>query len=116
MSRSKRDKIDCKADTLKILVYSKSKLMDEGALGKKIIGASLIKEAIHLKPDLYSTVSIPLPFISSISVEYSRKLADHGVDMGNALKVSSQAELSILINSLVAMIHGLFYDESKYGS
>lgn len=111
-----RDKIVCQADTMKVLKYSKNKLLDEGAMGKQIIGISLIKEAVHLKSDLYSIASLPLPGISSISVEESRKLADYGVDMGNILKTSNQAGYAVLINSLIAMLHGLFYDESKYSS
>ncbi|AQX53045.1 MULTISPECIES: hypothetical protein [Bacillaceae] len=111
-----RDKIHSNADTLKVFAYSKSKLMDEGKKGKEIIGASLIKEALHLKSDLYSTASLPLPLISPISVEFARKLATYGLDMGNTLKVGNQAGYAVLINSLVAMIHGLFYDESKYSS
>lgn len=111
-----RDKIYCKANTVKVITYSKNKLLNEGTTGKEIIGASIIKEAIHLKSDLYSTASLPLPVISSVSIEFSRKLANYGLDMGNTLKVGAQAEFAILINSLVAMIHGLFYDESKYSS
>jgi hypothetical protein len=111
-----RDKIHSRADTLKIFSYSKSKLMDEGIKGKEIIGASLLKEVAHLKSDLYSTASLPLPFISSFSVEFARKLANYGFDMGNTMKVGKQAGYAVLINSLIAMIHGLFYDESKHSS
>ncbi len=111
-----RDKIDSKANTIKVIAYSKDKLLNEGRSGKEIMGVSLLKEAKHLRSDLYSTASLPLPFISSISVDYARKLADYGLDMGNILKVGNQAGYAVLINSLVAMIHGLFYDESKYSS
>jgi len=36
--------------------------------------------------------------------------------MGNMLKVSQQAGYAVLINSLIGMIHGLFYDETQYSS
>lgn len=111
-----RDKIDQKANTLKIIEYSNEKLFHEGIQGKQIMGVSLLKEAQHLRSDMFSTVSLPLPVISSISVEYASKLADYGLDMGNVIKVGSQAVFAMLINSLVAMIHGLFYKESKYES
>ena len=42
--------------------------------GKEKIGVSLMKEAIHLKSDMYSTASLPLPIISTISVESARNL------------------------------------------
>ena len=42
--------------------------------GKEKIGVSLMKEAIHLKSDMYSTASLPLPIISTISVESHENL------------------------------------------
>lgn len=109
-----RDQIARNADTWKVLAYSKNKLLDEGMEGKKKIGTALMKEAIHLKSDMYSTASLPLPVISTISVDAANKLAGYGLDMGNVLKISSQAGFAVLINALIAMIHGLFYDESEY--
>lgn len=109
-----RDKISKHADTFKILDSCKNKLLHEGIEGKEIMGVSLIKEAVHLKSDLYSTASLPLPIISTISVEAARSLANYGLDMGNLVKTGSQAGFAILINSLIGMIHGLFYDESIY--
>lgn len=111
-----RDKIAKYADTFKVLNYSKNKLLHEGISGKEKMGAALIKEAIHLKSDMYSTASLPLPVISTISVNAARTLADYGVDMGNFLKVSSQAGFAVLINAFISMMHGLFYDEALYPS
>ena len=111
-----QDKITKHADTWKVLSYSKDKLLNEGIHGKEIIGASIMKEAIHLKSDMYSTASLPLPIVSAISVETARNLANYGLDMGNVIKVGSQAGFAMLINSLISMIHGLYYDESQYSS
>lgn len=111
-----RDKISKHADTIKVLSYSKDKLLNGGVEGRTKIGLALMKEAIHLKSDIYSKAGLPIPIISTISVDEARKLADYGLDMGNVLKVSSQAGFAVLINSLIGMIHGLFYDESKYSS
>lgn len=111
-----RDKISKHADTAKVLNYSKNKLFNDGIEGKEKIGIALMKEAIHLKSDMYSTASIPIPIVSAISIDSARKLADYGLDMGNVLKVSNQAGFAVLINSMIGMIHGLFYDESQYSS
>lgn len=111
-----RDKISKRADTFKVVSYSANKLLHEGIEGKEKVGTALIKEAIHLKSDLYSKASLPVPIISTISVEFARQLAEYGVDMGNVIKVGAQAEFSILINDMIAMIHGLYYDESEYPS
>lgn len=111
-----RDKISMHADTFKVLDSCKNKLINEGMDGKEIMGVSLMKEAIHLKSDIYSTASLPIPVISSISVKAARTLADYGLDMGNLLKTSEQAGFAVLINSIIGMIHGLYYDESTDGN
>lgn len=111
-SGSARDKISYHANTGLVIKYSGNKLLHEGIEGKEKIGLSLIKEAIHLKSDIYSTASLPLPIISAISVPFARELADYGLDMGNVIKVSSQAGYAVLINALISMVHRLFYDES----
>ena len=109
-----RDKISKRADTYKIFSSCKSKLIDEGIEGKEKIGVSLMKEAVHLKSDMYSIASLPIPIISVFSVDLARDLARYGLDMGNLVKVESQAGFAVLINSLIGMIHGLYYDESIY--
>lgn len=111
-----RDLIAMNADTFKVFSYSQDKLLNQAENGKIIMGASLIKEAIHLKSDIYSTASLPLPFVSSISVDLARDLANYGIDMGNIIKVGAQASFAVLINILIAMIHGLYYDKNEYNS
>lgn len=111
-----RDLIAMNADTFKVFSYSQDKLLNQAENGKIIIGASLIKEAIHLKSDIYSTASLPLPIVSAISVDLARDLANYGIDMGNIIKVGTQASFAVLINILIAMIHGLYYDKNEYNS
>lgn len=111
-----RDLISMNADTFKVISYSQDKLLNQSENGKIIMGASLIKESIHLKSDMYSTASLPLPCISVLSVEMARDLANYGIDMGNVIKVGAQASFAVLINVIVAMIHGLYYDKNEYGS
>lgn len=112
----KLDKISKHADTGKVIWYSKNQLLHEGLEGKEKIGAALLQEAIHLKSDMYSIVSLPVPIVSSVSVDAARRLSDYGVDMGNILKVGNQTGYAILINSLIGMVHGLYYDKTKYSS
>lgn len=109
---AKRDYFKNKAKTTLVLNYTKDKLLNEGKEGKKKFGASLMKEIIHLKSDMYSTNGIPLPIISIINGELASELASYGLDMGNVIKVAKQAEYAIFINALIGMLHGLFYDES----
>lgn len=111
-----RDKISMKASTLKMLNYTKNKLFFEGMEGKMIIGESIYREAKHLCSDMYSKTSLPIPAVSAFSDKAAKNLANYGIDMGNFIKVSSQAAFAALINSLIGMYHGLFYDESIHGS
>lgn len=113
-----RDQIVNHADTLKVLSSAFiDKALYEGIEGKEKIGASLVKEAIHLKSDISSTKSLPIPIVSSmLSPDVALKLAEYGLDAANVIDVGKQASFAIMINFLVSMIHSLFYDESRDGS
>lgn len=111
-----RDLIAKRASTKKVFEYSQQKLLSEGLTGKEIIAVSLMKEAIHLRSDLYSKTSLPLPVVSVISVPAANKLADFGLDMGNVIQWSGQAMFAVFINCLIAMVHGLFFDPATDGS
>ena len=78
--------------------------------GPAIIALSVLEEARHLKGDIYSKVSLPLPVISTISPEIARKLANYGLDMANILTVTKQVSYAAFINMIIAMIHKMFYD------
>ena len=108
-----RDKITNRANTGKVLYYTKEKLFNSGPEGKQIVGTSLIKEAIHLKSDINTYAGLPLPIISTISPDFAKQLADYGLDMGNVLNVSKQAAYAVLINTIISMIHYLFFDKTK---
>lgn len=112
----KMDKLSSHADTSKVFLYTKNKLLDEGIEGKSKIGISLLKEAIHLKSDINSKAGLPIPLVSTISPEFAEKLARNGVDMANVINVGKQAAYATLINTIISMIHALFYDESVDGN
>lgn len=107
-----RDEIFKHANMPMILNYSFNRAINEGMKGKTAVAAALMKEAIHLKSDIGTTAGIPLPVVSTISIETSRKLANYGFDTANVLTVSRQAVLSIFINSLIAMLHRLYCSNS----
>lgn len=88
------------------------KLICKGIDGKIIFVASVEKEIIHLRSDIYSKNSLPLPAISAISPEFAGELAVRGFDMANVLGVGNQMLYAVMINTLIAVIHGLFYDET----
>lgn len=109
------DKIDGfrnKANTGLVLSKTKDKLLHEGLEGKKKVGASLLKEIIHLRSDINTKNSLPLPIVSVLDAGLAADLAQRGLDMANIVTVGKQATYSIFINAMISMLHGLFYDES----
>ncbi|WP_235815199.1 hypothetical protein [Neobacillus vireti] len=111
-----RDKITNRADTSKVFYYTKERLLNDGIEGKIAVGTALIKQWTHLKSDEYSKAGIPVPIINTVSPNMAQKLAEYGVDIGNIKTVGKQASMAILINTMIAMIHGLFFDQTKYNS
>ncbi|MGL4773965.1 MAG: hypothetical protein ACRC2K_10400, partial [Clostridium sp.] len=90
---------------------------EKGMNNKVFLAAALIKQGIHLKSDINTKVGLPIPLVSScISPEYAEKLAEIGIDFQTLATVGKQATYSIAINTIIAMIHAMFYDENKYDS
>ena len=69
------------------------------------IEISLYKEALHLKSDINSIAGLPLPVVSTISLDAAKKLAEYGLDMGNVANAGKQALYAEMINSMIAMLH-----------
>ena len=67
------------------------------------------KEIVHLRSDIQTKHSLPLPVISVINPQWASSLAEYGVDALNVQTVMKQAALAILINTLITLIHGAFF-------
>ena len=100
------------ASTSLVLLRTKEKLFNEGLEGKKKVAASLIKEAIHLKSDIGTKHSLPVPVVSVVDAKLASELAERGLDMLNIVTVGKQAAFAGMINMLIAMLHDLCYDGS----
>lgn len=109
-TKNKRDYFKSKASTYKVLEATMNKVLYKGMEGKIIIATSFVKEIIHLQSDMYTKNSLPIPFVSAINPKLASKLAERGLDMANVLTVSKQVEYAIFINTIIAMLHCLFYD------
>lgn len=107
-----RDYFRNKANTGLVLSKTKDKLLHEGLEGKEKVGASLLKEIIHLRSDIYTMNSLPLPIVTVIDAGLAAELAQRGLDMANIVTVGRQMTFSVFINTMISMLHGLFYDES----
>jgi len=111
-SGAKRDKIVSNADTWKVFDYTKRRLHEE----PDAIAIALFKQAMHLRSDKGSKLSLPIPVISTISPDAAQKLSEYGLNIGNLEHIGKQAAYAMLINTLIAMIHGMLYDEAQHGT
>ncbi|GHV45870.1 hypothetical protein AGMMS49546_32780 [Spirochaetia bacterium] len=92
-----------------------NRLFNEGPEGKTIFGIALFREAMHLKSDEYSKVSLPIPFTSLISPDFAKKLADIGIDSANVGTIGKQIAWATMINTIISIVHSFFYDEIRDG-
>lgn len=111
-NETNRDYFKCNARTELVITHTFDKMFNQGIEGKKLIAASLIKEIIHLSSDINTKNSLPLPFIPVVNARLASELASYGLDACNVASVGKQMTFSALIDYLIAMTHGLFYDES----
>lgn len=80
--------------------------------GKRVVkepeaaAASLIKQLIHIGTDLYTPLGIQIPFANLVlDKSHAEKLTQY-ISTGDILKVGVQAGMAVLINWLVAALHG----------
>lgn len=97
----KGNSIHSKADTMKIFSTINSRISADWD-GKLALVYALIREGIHLKSDVNTTHSLPLPGIDSLNPEFGSLLLKYGIDTA---KVGTEMSISIMINLLISMIH-----------
>jgi len=105
-----------RADTIRVVSEFSDKLIKQGDAGREICAEALKKEIIHLKSDVYSKDSLPLPSVSALSPRLAGDLAKRGIDMANVLNAGKQLTYAVLIDSLIALIHSMFYAEGSSAS
>ncbi len=96
------------ADTMLML----EKVFERSKAEPQALALAVIKQRLHLKSDMFSVAGLSVPGMTALSPDIAQTLAEHGVDTANILTVGKQASYAILINTLIALVHGLFYEES----
>lgn len=85
---------------------------------KQRLPAAIFAEAVHLKSDEFTKMGLPIPVLSTFSESLASKLYLGQYDklcFTRDLKtIGIQAATSIIINMIIGLIHGLFYDPKKY--
>lgn len=79
--------------------------------------AAVFTQFVHLESDAFTKQGLPVPIIEAFSEKLAGKLYRSQYDSLCLLRdikiVGVQAVVSVIINMLVTLIHGLFYDEKK---
>lgn len=85
--------------------------------------AAVFAQALHLKSDEYTKLGLPIPLLEAFNPDLAGKLYKEGYDSLQLLKdvkplaiYGGQAIVSVVINMLITLVHGLFYDEEKHQS
>ena len=79
--------------------------------------AALFAQYAHLKSDVFTERGLPIPLIDTFSPDLAGKLYSEQYDslclVKDIARIGAQAGFSILINMIISVIHGFFYDPNE---
>ena len=82
--------------------------------------AAVFAEAQHLKSDVGTKMGLPIPLLEVFNPELASKLYANNYDALCFARdvdiVGKSATISLMINMLIGLIHGLYYDSRKDGT
>lgn len=94
-------------NTIKMLKASEDRIRND----KEAVIAALIKQICHIGTDIFTKAGLQIPASNLVlSPKQTEKLTSF-VDSGTLAKVGVEASFSILINTLISLLHGLMYCE-----
>lgn len=94
--------IGAPAGTVEMLVAAGRRVVSE----PDAAAAALIKQLIHIGTDLYTPCGIQVPFANLVLDKAHTEALTKYVSTGDVLKVGMQAGMTVLINWLIAALHG----------
>lgn len=81
--------------------------------------AAIFAQGAHLRSDKYTSRGLPVPLLEVFSKDLAGKLYNEHYDAlclaRDAKTIGFQAAISIIINMLISLTHGLFYNQDKDG-
>ena len=90
---------------------------------RRRLPAAIFAQGLHLESDIYTKLGLPVPLLEAFDSELAGRLYDEGYDalcfakdLKNVAVVGAQAIFAILINMIISLVHGLYYDPAKYAS
>lgn len=82
----------------------------------EVLVASIIKQAIHIATDLFTTCGIQLPGANLLLSKENVELLTKYISTGDLIKAGISGVMSVIINAIISTVHHLLYDETKYPS
>ncbi len=108
----KNPRIGAPAGTIEMLVSAGKRIASE----PDAAAAALIKQLVHIGTDLYTPCGIQIPFANlALDKAHTEALTKY-VSTGDLLKIGVQAGMALLINWLIAALHGcslIFKDDGS---
>lgn len=98
----KNPRIGEQVSTIEMLTRSGRRVVDE----PDAAAFALIKQLIHIGTDLYTPCGIQIPFANLVLDRAHAEMLTRYVSTGDLLKVGVQAGMAVLVNWLVASLHG----------
>ena len=99
---NKNPRIGLPVSTIKMLQSACARIEND----KEAVVAAVIKQLIHIATDLYTPAGISLPGANLVLTKANTEKLTQYISTGDVLKVGTTAGVSVLINSLIASIHG----------
>lgn len=88
---------------------------------KNRLPAALFAQALHLESDKYTKLGLPVPILERFVPDFASKLYHEGYDTLCLMRDSVvfgaagiEALSAVLINLIISLLHGLYYDPVKY--
>lgn len=83
------------------------KAVEYGSNDPKLIASAVARQAIHLGSDYFTKQGLPVPVIATVNNSLAKDmLTKWNID---AYSITRGASLSVFINTLISLIHGLFF-------
>lgn len=86
----------------------------------KRLPAAVFAQAIHLKSDAFTKTGLPIPVLETFAPDLAGNLYKNNYDSLCLVKdigvIGAQTVVAILINMIITLIHGLYYDPKKYSN
>lgn len=81
--------------------------------------AAVFRQGLHFESDKYTKLGLPVPLLGAISEDLAGKLYKSQYDAlcfaKDIKKIGASATIAIIINMIIGLVHGLFYNAEEDG-